>query len=202
MVTDLTSQSKSDEDEVKGLANTLTDVERKMEQNIQELDIRLKVIDSCQNLCVSLVTICNEQKKLLTSLNCKRLMKSMADAKKKFRERLARVKLLRRIVSRTVVACPPPWMMRAKRYLQNRVKTLDLSTSLPADVERTSLPQIKDFNNLVRRIRSELRQQEQRQKKPEEPKFTFHTNRGYNVNLEMNGQSAECQSTDGCRGIQ
>ncbi|XP_025114190.1 E3 ubiquitin-protein ligase TRIM56-like [Pomacea canaliculata] len=189
-VKDLASEVQSAEEVINGLVDTLIAAETKMEQSIDHLNLFLKESDSCQQLCDSLLVICSKQKELLTSLDSKGVLKSVCDTKQKVRERLARLKSHKRVVSRTKAACPRSALIFAKKSLQDRIKTLDLSVTLPT-VTTISL------NTFIKRIRTELRRREQQKKLSDENKPTFHKNRGSNVLLRLNDTCVDCQDSSG-----
>ncbi|PVD21980.1 hypothetical protein C0Q70_17783 [Pomacea canaliculata] len=190
----LDSEMKSSKKEILNLEDKLTKAEAKIEETINHLDMRLKESTHCQSLMdtarENLIKFCKREEE--KSRNFQEVVRSVQKVRLKLRERLARVKSHKRIVSRAGAVCPRPGLVYAKRALQDRVNTLDLSDTLPEDVNVKALFRHADYSDFVRQITNQLpRQLDQQSKKHEKPGFTFHTNRGSSVVLTNNGKWAE-----------
>ncbi|XP_025114005.1 protein PML-like isoform X2 [Pomacea canaliculata] len=190
-VKDLDMEMESAKDAMQVIAHTLTEGEITTKQIIRELDSCEQESLFCQKLCGSLIAICNKQKELTSPDST--LMEAVRDTKEKLYQRLGRIRSYKTIAYRARVVSLRPGLIHAKRALQERMNTQDLLTTRPADTNTEFLRRTTDCNELLRRIKSELRQLEQQRKKPEEQQMTFHRNRGYGVILGWNGVSAECQ---------
>ncbi|PVD21981.1 hypothetical protein C0Q70_17784 [Pomacea canaliculata] len=131
----LDSEMKSSKKKILNLEDKLTKAEAKIEETINHLDMRLKESTHSQSLMdtarENLMKFCKKEEE--KSRNFQEVVRSVQKVRLKLRERLARVKSHKRIVSRARAVCPRPGLVYAKRALQDRVNTLDLSDTLPED---------------------------------------------------------------------
>ncbi|PVD21975.1 hypothetical protein C0Q70_17778 [Pomacea canaliculata] len=193
-MSDLDTEMNAAKEAVKDLNETLSSAEKKMEKSINELNTCLMGSNSCEKLCNRLVTICNKYTKTLKSASSRKVLKSVRDASYNLQMRLARVKSHARIVSRAGAVCPRPELIYAKQTLQDRIKTLDFSTTWPSEVDTTAFIEMMDFKNLIRQVKCELTLQEER---PDEIELVFHMKRGCSVMLGLNQKLAVCQGPHG-----